>query len=721
MSGAARRLLDSAPCDADASIRVMTTGDSGTRRFAGEAMSENELSRAASPYLLQHADNPVHWRMWSPQALEDAQTLGKPILLSIGYAACHWCHVMAHESFEDADTAAVMNALFVNIKVDREERPDIDHIYMSALQALGQRGGWPLTMFLTPTGDAFWGGTYYPKTDQYGRPGFVGVMKRVAQVFSGEPASVAQNVAAIRETMSRAVDRDAESGGPFDLAQLDTLAAQLMRAVDTDHGGLRGAPKFPNTPLFEFLWRAGARRPDTPCRDLALLTLRRMSQGGIYDHLGGGYARYSTDERWLAPHFEKMLYDNAQILEMLALCHAHTGDPLFAARARETVGFLLRDMTSAEGAFCASLDADSDGVEGKFYVWTYDELERALGANDAAFLGRFYDAAPGGNWFEEHYPASVIILNRLNSPPATPPEEEKLAALREKLFALRAQRIPPGRDDKIMADWNGLMIAALVNAATLLGEPAWIGAAARAYAFIATTLRYEDADGATRLAHSWRAGVFVRPGLALDYAAMMRAALALHEARHLSPAPRRDYLGDAIAFAQALDAHHLDPASGLLRMAADDAADVVMHLSPTTDDAIPNAHSVFLSALVRLAAQSGDDASLARADALFAALEPVMRGNVFGHAAALNALDLRLRAKTIVTAGDKRRPLYEAALAAPFIDRIVVDIDGAETAAGNVAAAQLQTAGEAAAFVCFGGACSAPARTLAELKERLAQ
>jgi uncharacterized protein len=679
--------------------------------------STNELSQAASPYLLQHAKNPVHWRMWGEAALKEAQTLDKPILLSVGYAACHWCHVMAHESFEDEATAAVMNELFVNIKVDREERPDIDHIYMSALHALGERGGWPLTMFLTPLGEPFWGGTYFPKESNYGRPSFVRVLKSVAEAFRTEPARIKQNTGIIGQELAKRVAGGGDAG--LGLAQLDDLAPRMTGIIDPVHGGISGAPKFPNAPILELLWRAGARLGKSSYRDLVKLTLTNMSEGGIYDHLGGGYARYSTDARWLVPHFEKMLYDNAQILELLALCQHEYGGELFAARALETVGWLTREMTTPEGAFCASLDADSEGVEGKFYVWTYAEIEDLLGAEDAAFFGKFYDSAESGNWDDEAHGGRVIILNRLKADAPKPDDEARLAPLRAKLFAARETRVRPGLDDKILADWNGLMIAALVHAATLFLKPEWIVLAARAYAFITATMQYTDARGNRRLAHSWRAGVLVTPGLALDHAAMMGAAIALHETRNFGslPPPARDYLADAIGWAEAMEAYHRDPASGLLDMAAKDAGDVILRLAPTADDAIPNAHPIYLAALVRLAGLTGDARWLARADVLFAAVSggPV-RSNLVSHAGILNALDFRLRAKEIVTAGPRRKALYEAALGVPFIARIVTDIDRPEDVPqSHPARAQVALAGEAAAFVCSGGMCSLPVRDAAAL------
>jgi uncharacterized protein YyaL (SSP411 family) len=490
---------------------------------------ENRLARETSPYLLQHRQNPVAWWPWGPEALAEAQRTGRPILLSVGYAACHWCHVMAHESFEDADTAAVMNELFVNIKVDREERPDIDQIYMSALHYLGEQGGWPLTMFLTPKGEPVWGGTYFPKTSRYGRPAFVDVLHEVARLFREEPEKIGSNRDALMERLAA----HARPTGRVVIGtrELDQLARQIAGAFDPTHGGLRGAPKFPNAALYEMIWRASLRRPlpNPPPRagegregaffELIEHTLERICEGGIYDHLGGGFSRYSVDEHWLVPHFEKMLYDNALLLELLALAHRRTGNPLFRQRAAETVAWLAREMTTAEGAFAASLDADSEGEEGKFYVWSKAEIVAALGEADAAFFVQHYDVTDHGN-FEGHN-----ILNRLNGLPRSTDDEARLAMLRGRLFMLRSKRVRPGLDDKALADWNGLMIAALANAGAMLAEPSWVDMAARAFDFVVRSMTKGD-----RLGHSWRQGRLLYPGLASDFANMIRAALALHEA-----------------------------------------------------------------------------------------------------------------------------------------------------------------------------------------------
>ena len=673
----------------------------------------NDLKHAASPYLQQHADNPVHWRQWTPEALAEARRDDKPILLSVGYAACHWCHVMAHESFEDQATADVMNSLFVNIKVDREERPDVDGLYMAALHALGQRGGWPLTMFLTPEAAPFWGGTYFPKTARYGQPAFVTVLKSVEHAFRTKPDQVAENTRAL---LSHVAADGETSGTGLTIVEMDGLARQLAQHMDPVNGGMQGAPKFPNPQILEFLWR-GADRDVPDCRDLLRRTLERMSQGGIYDHLGGGYARYSVDERWLVPHFEKMLYDNAQLLELLALAAAETGEAPFAERARETVGWLRREMTTPDGAFCASLDADSEGQEGKFYVWQADEIEAVLGAENAAVFALAYDVTSEGNFEDPHGGGTANVLNRLRRAPSDAPAEARLAAMRVRLLAHRATRVRPGLDDKILADWNGLMIAALARAGVALGEPGWIDDAARAYAAVFDTMTYRE-DAHLRLAHSRRGTASVRPAFALDYAAMARAGLALAEARGATA--ERDFVGEAAALLDSLLAIHRDPGSGLLAMAAADADDVIVRLKPTADDAIPNAHPVALDAMLRLAALSGDERWRRAADDLFAALSGAVRANAVGHVGTLNALDLRLRGAEIVVAGPGRAPLRAAALAAPWPTRVIFDLaDATALPADHPARAQAAMAGAAAAFVCRAGACSPPVRDADALRQTL--
>jgi uncharacterized protein YyaL (SSP411 family) len=680
------------------------------------APHQNRLAHETSPYLLQHKDNPVEWWAWGPEALAEAKRSNRPILLSVGYAACHWCHVMAHESFEDDATAGVMNELFVNIKVDREERPDIDQIYMSALHHLGEHGGWPLTMFLTPGGEPIWGGTYFPKTSRYGKPAFTDVLREIARLFREEPQKIEHNRSALMERLAAA----ARPAGSVTIgtAELDNAARQLGGLIDPVNGGTRGAPKFPQAALFELLWRAGQRspRPNPPpqagegregARYFAAveITLDHICEGGIYDHLGGGFSRYSVDERWLVPHFEKMLYDNAQLLELLAIAYQRSGKALYRQRAHETVEWLKREMTTAEDAFAASLDADSEGEEGKFYVWSYDEVRKTLGIEDGEFFAQHYDVTPAGN-FEGHN-----ILNRLKRPHPNPPsqagqgtegdDEARLAALRAKLLAVRDTRVRPGLDDKVLADWNGLMIAALANAGLLFGEPEWGEMAARAFDIVVRAMSRGD-----RLGHSWRAGQLKFPGLASDFAAMIRAALALHEA---TAEPK--YLDQVLAWQRALDRDYANADTGTYYLTAADAEGLVIRPAATTDEATPNHNAVAAANLVRLALVAGDDAWREKADRLIAAIAPQAVENLYMHMALLNAVDLRLRAAEIVVTGEGARAqaLLAAARTLPPLDRIVLHAPGAESLpAAHPARAKLAAAADGAAFVCVGQTCSLP-------------
>jgi len=662
----------------------------------------NRLAQETSPYLLQHKDNPVAWWPWGPDALAEAKRLNRPILLSVGYAACHWCHVMAHESFEDAPTAAVMNDLFVNIKVDREERPDIDQIYMNALHHLGEQGGWPLTMFLTPEGEPVWGGTYFPKTSQYGRPAFVDVLRELSRLFREEPAKIKQNRDALMERLAA----KAQAAGRVDVgrAQLDNFAMQVARLIDTTNGGLRGAPKFPQCAMFEFLWRAGLRGTDARFFGLVDHTLDRICEGGIYDHLGGGFSRYSVDERWLVPHFEKMLYDNAQLLELLALAHVRSGNPLFQARARETVGWLAREMTTGEGAFCSSLDADSEGQEGKFYVWSLDEITSVLGAENAAFFAAQYDVTAGGN-FEGHN-----ILNRLNGLPRTPEDEARLSMLRSMLQQKREERVRPGLDDKVLADWNGLMIAALANAGAMLREPEWIALGARAFDFIAKDMTRGD-----RLGHSWREGKLLYPGLASDYAAMIKAALALHEAT-----AEKKYLDPALAWQAAFDRHYANENNGGYYLTANDAEGLVVRPDSTLDDAIPNPNGIAAQNLIRLAVFTGDESFRAKADKLIQGVLSEGAENLFARISMLNAVDLRIHGAEIVIAGTDAGALTEAALRLPCLTRIVLRAPTPDALTpAHPAQEKIRATTGAAAFICVGQACSLPVTAPGDIAKAL--
>lgn len=661
----------------------------------------NRLTESASPYLLQHKDNPVDWWQWQPEAFEEARRTNRPILLSIGYAACHWCHVMAHESFEDEATAAVMNELFVNIKVDREERPEVDQIYMSALQQLGAQGGWPMTMFLDPDGAPFWGGTYFPKEAKYGQPAFTDVLKTMANAFaSGDP-----RITSNREALLTRLRQKARPTGQVVVGtnELDDVATRILGIMDQEHGGLQGSPKFPNTPFLELLWRAYERTGRERFRNAALHALDGMSEGGIYDHIGGGYSRYSVDERWLVPHFEKMLYDNAQILDLLGLAYSETLADLFRARAEETVGWLQREMLLEGGAFAASLDADSEGHEGRYYVWTLKQVLDALGAEDAEFFAKHYDIVPFGNW------EGVSIPNRLKEIERSSADDIRLAMLRDKLLAVRARRVPPGRDDKVLADWNGLMIAALANVAPRFGRPEWVELAAGAFRFIAESMTREG-----RLGHSWREGRLVFPDLASDYAAMIGAALALHQATG-----EAQYLERARAWQTALETHHAAEDGGYY-LTADDAEGLILRPDATADDAVTNPNALIARNLVRLATLTGDESYRARADRLFEGLLPRAAPQLYSHAGLLNALDTRLRAPEIVVvgAGDLADALVDTASRLPRVDMTIQRVgDAAALPADHPAKAKALTVEGDAAFVCAGAVCSLPVTDTNRLAE----
>lgn len=493
-------------------------------------MSRNSLTNASSPYLLQHQNNPVHWWEWSKEALDEAQKTNKPILLSVGYSACHWCHVMAHESFEDEATAALMNEHFVNIKVDREERPDIDQIYMQALHMLGQQGGWPLTMFLTPTGDPFWGGTYFPKEAQHGSAAFRDILAAVAKSFSADRDTIEAN----RQAISQALNAPHAEASPLSAFMIPAAGKQLFTMQDEEEGGMNSAPKFPQAAVQELIFRTAKGQKNAFMRDQYLKTACAISQGGIYDHVGGGLARYAVDSIWLVPHFEKMLYDNAQFIEHLCWAYQETEDELFHLRIQEVIGWLVRDMKLPEGGFASSMDADSEGVEGKFYVWTYEELKALLPEENFELFCKAYDVTGNGNW------EGKTILNRRQSPALlSSAEEDVLAACREILLDHRASRIPPHKDDKVLADWNSILICALVKAAALVSRESYRTSAKDAFAFITENMLV---DG--KLSHSWRQGRKLETGFAADYAWAARAALALYSSEP-NPSEKLAYLNKA--------------------------------------------------------------------------------------------------------------------------------------------------------------------------------
>ena len=670
-------------------------------------MNGNALGGETSPYLLQHKDNPVHWRPWGEAAFARARAENKPVLLSVGYAACHWCHVMAHESFESAAIAGLMNEHFVNIKVDREERPDVDAVYQAALQAMGEQGGWPLTMFVTPDGAPFWGGTYFPPESRWGRPGFPEVLGAMARIWRDEPDKIAHNAAALREMLAD-LGRP-QGGGALSIESLDRAATLALRLVDMRRGGTNGAPKFPQAPLFRFLWRAHLRTKSAPLRDAVIVTLDNICQGGIYDHAGGGFARYSTDEEWLAPHFEKMLYDNAQLIELLAETWRETKSPLYAARVRETIDWMLADMkTGGQGgsfAFASAYDADSEGEEGKYYVWTEAEIDSVLGLGpEAALFKKTYDVTAAGNW-ENHN-----ILRR--DPGAgflSEADETRLKDCRGRLLAVRKKRIPPQCDDKVLADWNGLAVAALATAGAAFGQESWIAAAKTVFAFV--TERMAGPDG--RLRHSWRAGSARNPAILEDHAQMARAALALFEATGA-----RDYLEHAEQFVAAADAQHWDAGAGGYFLAAADTTDVILRTKPVLDNATPAGNGAMAEVLARLYHLTGRDDYRARAEAVLRALVPERIEMQINAPGLLCAFEYLERPTHIVVAGEGAGAdeLLAAAHALSASAKIIQRVgDGSALPPAHPAHGKGPVGGKAAAYVCVGRTCGLPVTNAREL------
>ena len=675
-------------------------------------LQRNNLDQSTSPYLLQHKDNPVHWQMWSGEVLEAAAEAGKPILLSVGYAACHWCHVMAHESFESPEIAALMNELFVNVKVDREERPDIDTIYMTALHMLGEQGGWPLTMFLAPDGKPFWGGTYFPPESRWGRPGFPDVIRQIRQVYDQDKDTIAKNTEALTTGLrENAVLEVAPQRPQVTPNVLDQVAQRLLQEVDSEQGGIGGAPKFPQVAAFELLWRMHLRTGDMNARHAVLNTLVRMAQGGIYDHLGGGFARYSVDAEWLVPHFEKMLYDNSALMTLMSQVWRKEGLPILENRVRETAEWVLREMIAANGAFAASLDADSEGVEGKFYVWDEAEIDAVLG-DEARLFKEFYDITPEGNFEGRNIP------NRRHTPDLIDAETEaRLAAARVKLLEKRAERIRPGWDDKVLADWNGMMITALVEAGLTFGEKAWIEAAKRAFAAIVKDMQGESG----RLFHAWREGRARHTGMRDDHACMARAALALHEATG-DPA----YVEHAARWAKVLETHFLDPQSGAYHFTADDAEALIVRTLDLGDNATPNGNGVMIDVLSRLWRLTGDAAWRERLDALAGAFATQMTKNFFPVATAMNAMAYDMAGLDIVVVGDRAEPETEALITAAARhagpDRLLQPVDpAAELPEGHPAKGKGLVDGRPAAYLCRQMVCGLPLTDPAPLVKELAE
>jgi uncharacterized protein YyaL (SSP411 family) len=609
----------------------------------------NRLARETSPYLQQHAANPVDWYPWGEEALERARQEDKPILLSVGYSACHWCHVMAHESFEDAEVAAVMNRLFVNVKVDREERPDLDQIYQSAHQMLAQRsGGWPLTMFLSPQGAPFFGGTYFPKTPRYGMPGFPDLCERIAAVWREKRAEIEAQNSEVLKALARTLPRQAGHRSEFSADVLEAMLDSLRANFDAQHGGFGAAPKFPHPTDLELCLRKGEV-------EIAQLTLRRMCEGGIYDQLGGGFCRYSTDAEWTIPHFEKMLYDNGPLLALLADVSVLTGDALFARCAGETAGWIMREMQSPEGGYYSSLDADSEHQEGKFYVWSREEVRELLSADEYEAVARHYGLDQPPNFENKHWHLRVT---------APVDDEARLSSARTKLLAAREKRIRPGRDEKILVSWNALAIRGMARAGRVFHYAPWIASARRALRFIRETM-WRDA----RLLATYKDGRAHLSAYLDDYAFLLVAVLELLQERFSV-----EDLGFAGELADVLLEQFEDPEGGGFFFTARDHEQLIHRPKPGHDNATPSGNAVAALGLARLAALTGEERYARAAQRTLELFYPPMRDYPAGFGAMAIALEEQLEPpRTLILRGkEKALAPWQAELAREFLPGVAV-------------------------------------------------
>ena len=593
----------------------------------------NRLERETSPYLLQHANNPVDWYPWGEEAFARARAEDKPVLLSVGYAACHWCHVMEHESFESPAIAALMNDNFVSIKVDREERPDIDTIYMPAVQTLTGNGGWPMTVFLTPDGVPFYGGTYYPPEDRGGMPGFPRVLTSIAAAYRDRHTDVLRSgeelVGHLRQ--SEALQPQSEA---FVLADLDIAYSQLATQVDSRNGGFGQAPKFPQPMALEFLLRTYQRTKDREALRMVEFSLRQMAEGGIYDQLGGGFHRYSTDARWLVPHFEKMLYDNAQLSRVYLQAFQITGDAFYRRVVEETLDYVLREMTGPEGGFYSTQDADSEGIEGKFFVWAPAELREVLGEEDAALLGPYFDVTERGNFEGRNILHTPRSRDDVAAELGVTSERLGVAVARGRrlLFERREHRIKPALDDKVLTAWNGLMLRALSEAARVLERDDYCRAAVRNAEFLESRLL---ADG--RLLRSYRAGQSKLRGYLEDYACLSNGLLSLYEATFES----RWFVWAEDLVKTMIEQFADQQQEGFFETAADHEA-LIMRPKEFFDNATPSGNSAAAEALLRLSAFTGDAQYEGRALALLRLLREMMLRHPTGFGRLLCAADFAL-------------------------------------------------------------------------------
>ena len=679
----------------------------------------NRLANETSPYLLQHAHNPVDWYAWGPEALERARAEERPILLSVGYSACHWCHVMERESFENAETAALMNELFVNVKVDREERPDVDSIYMTAVQQMTGHGGWPMTMFLTPAGEPFYGGTYYPPEPRYGMPSFRQVLRAVAEAWRDRRADVERSAGEMRDALVQSNAVRPPSRGDVDASVLDSAYGALAGRFNERWGGFGGAPKFPQPMILEFLLRRWKRTGDQEALRMADVTLRKMAGGGMYDHVGGGFARYSTDARWLVPHFEKMLYDNALLARAYLHAWQATREDEHRRVVAETLGWVEREMTSPEGGFFCALDADSEGEEGKFYLWTPAEVDALLGPEDGPLFRRYYDVSEPGNFEGKNILHTVHSLDEIAAATGAAPGRLRQVVERGRrvLYQARAQRVWPGLDDKVLASWNAMMLHAFAEAARVFERGDWLAIAIRGAEFLTTALKPEG-----RLLRTWKGGRARIPAFLEDHALLVDALVAVYEATWDAR-----WVREARSLANDMLARFWAEDEGVFYDTASDAEALVVRPRDVFDNATPSGSSAAVTALLRLGELTGEARYRQVAERVLAGMGELMARVPMGFGHLLCALDFSLAAPAEVAfvgdpSAEETRALVRTVSRAYLPNAVLAGKrEGDEAAADLIPLLRGRAAvdGRATAYVCERLACRMPVTEPAALAEQL--
>ncbi len=677
----------------------------------------NRLQYETSPYLLQHADNPVDWYAWGDEAFEKSRNEDKPILLSVGYSACHWCHVMAHESFEHEPTAKMMNELYVNIKVDREERPDVDDVYMQAVQAMTRSGGWPMTVFLLPDGRPFYGGTYYPLEPRFGMPAFRQILEGVSEAFKNRRAEVEQAATSLTQSL----DRDLLGIGGDDSALnadlLDAAAKGLLQNFDSENGGFGGAPKFPNPMNLEFLLRSHARTGDTEALEAVTFTLTKMARGGIYDQIGGGFHRYSVDAIWLVPHFEKMLYDNAQLSRVYLHAWQITGDEFFKRIAEEIYDYILREMTDSSGGFYSTTDADSEGVEGKFFVWDKEELEELLG-DDAEIAIEYWGVSSHGNFEESNIlnvPSDELVAARRLGL-SVDELRAKLAAIKDKLYATRTHRIHPGLDDKILTAWNGMMLASLAEAARVLNRADYREAAVRNGDFLLQELMTEDG----RLLRTHKKGASKINAYLEDYGNLIDGLLELYQTTFderwfITARKLADYVLE-----------HFSASEGGFFDTSDEHETLIVRPRNLQDNATPSGNALMARGLIRLAAYTGDSRYDEAARRALRLLSEAMRQYPQAFGESLNAVDMLAGEQDeVAIVGD---PANESTLdllkvvREPYRPNVITALAKSDVADEHIIpllSYRTMRSGKPTVYVCRNFACKMPVTTVEETRELL--